>query len=79
MSVFRQNAVLPLAVYISFARFSPTAMPCRTSNATNTGFSVCYLPQLMLPVCVLGSFLQTASGKNVAGLGHGTVVCAEFF
>jgi len=39
VSVFRQTATLPLAVYVSHA-----AVPHRTSHARNTWFSLCHLP-----------------------------------
>ena len=58
-------------------------MPRRISPASDTGFSLHHFPALMLlPTAgfsVRGVFLQSASGKNIVGVGRGTLASAGFF
>jgi len=55
-------------------------MPRRRSHVSNTGLSLRHLPAADAAAgfsCEV--FLQSASGTNIAGMGHGTLVSVGFF
>ena len=60
-----------------------TAMPATPAMLVTLGFPcvTSFEPMLLLTASfsVRGVFLQSASGKNLAGVGHSTLVNADFF
>jgi len=72
VSVFRHNAILPLAAYKSNAGFSLLQCPATQATLATPGFSrVMRDRQTAGPIFRACSFSQSASGKNIAGVGHG--------
>jgi len=61
----------------------PGAMPRRTSHASDTGFSLGHIPVADAAAdCrffLAWNFSQSASGENITGVDHGTLVSARFF
>jgi len=91
--VFTKNEILPLATYVSHADFSRLQCPAAQAMLPTPGFPCVTFPQpLPLPLprdinharhtdrgfYLSWSFLQSASGKSVAGVGLCTLVNAGF-
>jgi len=76
---FRQDTVLPMAAYVSHRRVFSAAMPCRTSHVSDTGFTPHHVQHTSHGFFLAYSFSQLARGKNIAGVGHVTLVSAGFF
>jgi len=83
VSVFRQNAILPLAAYISHAGFSLLQCPAAQAMLVAPGFFLRHFPTAYAAAdtarfpCV--ELSQSSSGRNVASVGLSTLVSAGFF
>jgi len=81
-SVFRQKTILPLVAYISYARFS--LMQCSTTQAmlATSGFPCVSFCGWWCSDCRFfhaWSFCSQPAAKNIASVGHDTLVSAGFF
>ena len=79
-SVFRWNTILPVAAYCKPCWVFLAAVPCHTSNASDTSVTSSRpMPLLTAGFSICGVFHSQPVAKNVAGVSHGTRVSAGFF
>ena len=78
VSVFGWDAMLPVAEYISCVGFSPMQCPTIQAMLVTLGFP-CITSSWLVLLPTVGFHAESASGKNIAGVGHATLVSAAFF
>ena len=80
VSVFRHDAILPLAAYVSNAGFFTASVLRRTSHASDTEFSLRHTRRTAGFSVLVVFFVAVSRRQNVAGvMGQATLVSASFF